>query len=195
MPTKTKNEASKIEISKIAIQLFKRDGYDNVSINAICQQVGISKTTFYYYFKSKEEIITDYLPSQDIAITDELPNILSLDTALEQYWALLSINLKMNAEIGRDLLGNVYISYLKNHSYYEPHFGKTYSISSKLLEKAQREGSVLNKEPVELLNEAVCYTVRGVCMSWAMNDVEFDLLEKCKSAVKRILIIAPGHEI
>lgn len=40
-----------------AWRLFNAKGYEHTAINDILQQVGIAKGTFYYYFKSKDEIL------------------------------------------------------------------------------------------------------------------------------------------
>ncbi len=45
------------EILKAAGELFKNQGYMNTTVEAIIQQVGIAKGTFYYYFESKEDIL------------------------------------------------------------------------------------------------------------------------------------------
>ena len=47
----------KTEILKAAGELFENQGYNNTTVEAIIQQVGIAKGTFYYYFKSKEDIL------------------------------------------------------------------------------------------------------------------------------------------
>ncbi len=50
-------EVRKKEILKTAGELFKNQGYVNTTVEAIIQKVGIAKGTFYYYFKSKEDIL------------------------------------------------------------------------------------------------------------------------------------------
>lgn len=45
------------EILSAAEELFKNQGYVNTTVEAIIQQVGVAKGTFYYYFKSKEDIL------------------------------------------------------------------------------------------------------------------------------------------
>ncbi|MTI81455.1 MAG: TetR/AcrR family transcriptional regulator [Firmicutes bacterium] len=45
------------EILAAAEDLFKIQGYVNTSVESIIQRAGIAKGTFYYYFKSKEEIL------------------------------------------------------------------------------------------------------------------------------------------
>lgn len=40
-----------------ALELFKQNGYASTSVQEIVDQVGVTKGAFYYYFKSKEEIL------------------------------------------------------------------------------------------------------------------------------------------
>ena len=51
-PKKKKNE-----ILDVAETLFITKGYSKTTINDILQSIGIAKGTFYYYFKSKEEVM------------------------------------------------------------------------------------------------------------------------------------------
>lgn len=54
--TKKYNER-KNEILDIAVKLFYTKGYEKCTVNDILKGVGIEKGTFYYYFKSKEEVL------------------------------------------------------------------------------------------------------------------------------------------
>ena len=47
----------KQELIKLAYGLFIKEGYDNVSVDEIITKANIAKGTFYYYFKSKEEML------------------------------------------------------------------------------------------------------------------------------------------
>lgn len=46
------------ELINFAIGEFGEKGYDNASLNNILKKAGISKGTFYYHFKNKEELYT-----------------------------------------------------------------------------------------------------------------------------------------
>ncbi len=45
------------EILDTAEELFAYQGYDNTSVQKILDKIGIAKGTFYYHFKSKEEVM------------------------------------------------------------------------------------------------------------------------------------------
>jgi AcrR family transcriptional regulator len=50
-------EERKKEIMDTAAQFFMAKGYEETSVNMIVEHLNIAKGTFYYYFKSKEEIL------------------------------------------------------------------------------------------------------------------------------------------
>ena len=50
-------EERRQEIVETAERLFHEVGYGNCSVERIIREIGVAKGTFYYYFKSKEEIL------------------------------------------------------------------------------------------------------------------------------------------
>ncbi len=53
----------KAEIFRIAFELFGVQGYQNTSIQNIVDVVGVSKATFFYYFKTKEDLLNELILS------------------------------------------------------------------------------------------------------------------------------------
>jgi AcrR family transcriptional regulator len=49
--------ALRAEIQRAALRLFARDGYDNVTTEAIAEEVGISPSTFFRHVPSKEHLL------------------------------------------------------------------------------------------------------------------------------------------
>ena len=48
---------TKERILEEAIKLFKEYGYDNVTLMQICDAAKITKRTFYYHYRAKEQLI------------------------------------------------------------------------------------------------------------------------------------------
>lgn len=75
-------EERKAEILDTAEMLFCTKGYSKTTINDILNEIGIAKGTFYYYFKSKEEVMdaiitriidNDIKMAKKIALNPEIP--------------------------------------------------------------------------------------------------------------------------
>lgn len=54
----------KAEILDTAEMLFQKNGYLGTAVSDIVRQVGVSQGTFYYYFKSKEDIMEEIIKRQ-----------------------------------------------------------------------------------------------------------------------------------
>lgn len=65
----------KAEILDTAEALFQEKGYLGTAVSDIVRQVGVSQGTFYYYFKSKEEIIEEIIKRQIEQVTNSINKI------------------------------------------------------------------------------------------------------------------------
>lgn len=52
-----KKRETSARIIKKGLQLFVKNGYEATTLDAIAEAAGISRRTFFYYFKSKEDIL------------------------------------------------------------------------------------------------------------------------------------------
>lgn len=92
-------EERRAEIVETADRLFREIGYAKCSVDQIIREIGVAKGTFYYYFKSKSDIlqaIVDRTLSQIVELADSVANDASL-TAMQKMEALLG-----NSHIGDD---------------------------------------------------------------------------------------------
>ena len=55
-----KKQETRQKIIKIAMYLFRKQGFDSTSMEQIADDVDISKATLYNYFPVKESIISEY---------------------------------------------------------------------------------------------------------------------------------------
>ena len=90
-------EERRAEIVETADRLFRQHGYAKCSVEMIIREIGVAKGTFYYYFKSKPDIleaIVDKTLSQIVETARGVANEPSL-TAMQKMEALLG-----NSHIG-----------------------------------------------------------------------------------------------
>lgn len=76
--TKDYDERKK-EILDTAERLFRKKGYEKCTINEILKEVGIAKGTFYYYFKSKEEVLNGIISRYTDIIISRADEVLSME--------------------------------------------------------------------------------------------------------------------
>lgn len=92
-------EERRAEIVETADRLFREHGYANCSVEMIIRKMGVAKGTFYYYFKSKPDIlqaIVDKTLGEIVELAETIADDDTL-TAMQKMEALLG-----NSHIGGD---------------------------------------------------------------------------------------------
>jgi len=69
----------KDEFLDTAQQLFLTKGYEQTSVETIIRKIGLSKGTFYYYFKSKEDLLDKLAYRMGKKILEEVKKIVEKD--------------------------------------------------------------------------------------------------------------------
>ena len=85
-------EERRLEIIQTAERLFREIGFTKCSVDMIIRDIGVAKGTFYYYFKSKNEIlgaIVDRALGQIVEMAEQVADDASLN-ALTKMQLLLS---------------------------------------------------------------------------------------------------------
>lgn len=87
----------KNEILDVAEKLFSIKGYEKCTINHILAEVGIAKGTFYYYFKSKEEVL-DSIINRVTKMVVERANSVAENPELTSVEKVLNVIFAMNVD-------------------------------------------------------------------------------------------------
>ncbi|AMO85828.1 HTH-type transcriptional repressor KstR2 [Solibacillus isronensis B3W22] len=93
-------------ILKESIDLFDKKGFSKTSIQDIIDTIGVTKGTFYYYFKSKQELLMDIhlnyikelLAEQEVIFNDEY---LSNKEKMNNLISLIIKNIKIHGKSAR----------------------------------------------------------------------------------------------
>lgn len=99
MPRHDPDQKTKQSILETAMRLFNENGLENVKIEDVVKEVGVTRGAFYHYFKSREELIAGVMYK---AFQDDNPYLLAYKqkelSALEKlrFAAKLSLRSHMN---------------------------------------------------------------------------------------------------
>lgn len=168
--TKSPDERKK-EIIEVASKLFNEKGYENTAVSDIVKTINIAQGTFYYYFKSKDEIIepiVEYIMNKSLAEVEEI--IKGEGTATEKISAIVTNRIRFVINSGRV----VRFVWNKNNNFMFEKF-KKYAIPKaaplfkRLVEQGEKEGIMSVEYPDE--------TIRLIIIT-ALDIVEQFLAEK-----------------
>ena len=101
----------KNEILDVAEKLFYSKGYEKCTVNDILKEVNIAKGTFYYYFKSKEEVLDAVVSRYTDIVINRTNEVLANDT-INPVEKLLGacMAMQINDKVSEDMLEELHKS-------------------------------------------------------------------------------------
>lgn len=180
--TKRKQQAmeTRKKILTCALDLFAQKGYDDVTMQEIARQAGVSVGSIYRYYKSKDEIAaqsTEPLDDLYSAFFDELMTSeqYAERTAIEKL-ELFYLYVQKTVSL-YDNLRSLYIYTLKNPESNmlvmadNRELYRTYHI---LLDACRKEGSMKEELSSEEALDLLLQSSRGIIVDWLIRNKEFD---------------------
>jgi AcrR family transcriptional regulator len=143
------HDERKNEFLDTAMHLFMQRGYDQTSINAIIEMVGVSKGAFYHYFKSKEELLdqlAERAAEQSLAGAEAILEDRSL-SAVDKLNTLFAQTNQFKAQNRELMMAIAQVFYsdanvLLRSRLSERSVERVAPIVAQILEQGQREGSM-----------------------------------------------------
>ena len=179
---------TKSDIIKKAIELFKAEGYNNVSINQLCNACGVTKGTFYYHFKAKDEIIFHYYENLSVNLIEMMPFIAKQASYKDKLWVLFEYWIDNSTRLGPSLLKAFMIADAeKGLKYFSPYSGylhgeikSSYDLQIELIKQGQIQGTIRTGIAPEKLMHTFLSAMIGIAFDWASNNGVYDRKEELK---------------
>lgn len=174
-------------IIKNAYTLFKEKGYKETTILDICEACSITKTTFYRYVNSKEDLLAYYFDDIDDDLIQLVVQIAQSNNHVDSLLSVFQIVIDRMQIFGQDLYAQLYISNLSgnNNSFDDNKLLKEVSIA--LIRKAQDMKQIQNMNDAEELYETCKIVCFGGGILWCLNqieDVETEILKTIKATLQ-----------
>jgi len=174
-----------------ACELFMQKGYNAVTVQEICNACNVTKPTFYYHLRSKEEIILNIYDPIVKNLTGHLLNALLADNYWEQLMVIFESLVQESVKFGIDVHRQLFISNL-NNDYGSFDFREELTrVAINLIEKAQQAGQIRNQSPADVLYQASAYAFLGYELTWSMKGDAFDGFKNIRSAMEQIYDVEP----
>lgn len=161
-------------------KLFREKGFGETTINDIINKANISKGSFYYYFRSKDDLLgtlSEILDGEYKRLESEEPaDMGSFDKLL---WLNYEVHAYMEKNIDYRLLAYLYSaqivkedfsSLLDRNRYY-------YRYVERLMEEGQKSGELTDRMPVSDMVKFFSMQERALVTEWCMNNGSFSLSE------------------
>lgn len=178
------------KIQTVALDLFDREGFENVSVEAIAQAVGCSVGNIYHYYRSKDELALQVTDHVDEAYR-ELETLYDADTTRPAVDKLLDfVGRTLRISVEDPVLYKAFIQALKH-----PQQGALrrsdkrdyYRILYKLVSLSRDEGAISRDCDVDEVVEYLVTIHRGVLLEWRIYEGEMPLEETGRTMARALL--------
>ena len=95
---------TKAGIAEKAVELFRSEGYEKVSVDMICKACNVTKGSFYHHFKSKYEVLQSFLTSSLSRHATLMADLLEENNPREQLLIAYSDFFQYPLILGPDLI-------------------------------------------------------------------------------------------
>ena len=171
------------KIVNTAWKLFYEEGFGETTINDIIREADISKGTFYYYFRSKDDLLStlsEILDREYQRLEGEEPEGMSCFDRL--IWLNYEVHSFMERTMDYRLLSYLYsaqivkesFSALLNRNRYY------YRYVERLMEEGRNSGELTDRMAVSEMVRYFSMCERALVTEWCMNNGSFSLGEFSK---------------
>lgn len=179
---------TKNRIYETAYELFKKYGFDNVSVDSIVEAAGVSKGTFYVHFESKSSLI--YSLSVDVVSSVDLDYksfVESLPTGTKASDMLILLTDKISNTIteviGYDLMKSTYEAQITRKIKIDESLKHTrvlYQVFNKIISIGIEQNEFNSTIPLEVITKQCIIAIRGLTYEWCIRYPDFDLQDEVK---------------
>ena len=179
--------STKIVLFDTAMDLFRRYGYDHVTIQQICRESNVTRNAFYYYFESKEALLSSYFENIPDFTQSLLANVPALPNDWEKLWYIFEAHLKLIESEGLSICRAFIKVSMDGNGAFLTRYDVSETVTIPLLRSCQSLGLVRNMmEPRHLIYLAT-RMIAGILLTWCYENGKFPLITESRDAFCALL--------
>jgi AcrR family transcriptional regulator len=186
-----KTMAIKQQIYDTAVSLFLKKGFKNVTVEEICSKLGFTKGTFYAHFRSKDQIIMQFISLDNMYFRSELlPKVSAMKPGINKLLAFGQLFTKHEEEFGKKLLKQSLLIRMENTNNIAeiyPDKREAFKILKELITEGQVAGEIRSDLSSDHIAIIIIYCMRGVEFSWCLPNTKINMEETGKELFEMLL--------
>ena len=185
----------KENIAKCAIELFKSEGYDSVSVNEICEKANVSRSVFYTMFKGKRGIL-DYVVSKPQQNDDEgFRRFADAENDFERIWQLFERFIFIALDFGPKLTSRLFIMQFESPQGIRDAVHALDDLFATLAKNCAKNGIIETEEPPELLSRIATDLIIHELYVWCSQNGNYSLRERARQYAEIAYHVKPQYRM
>ena len=185
----------KENIAKCAIELFKSEVCDSVSVNEICEKANVSRSVFYTMFKGKRGIL-DYVVSKPQKNDDEgFRRFADAENDFERIWQLFERFIFIALDFGPKLTSKLFIMQFESPQGIRDAIHALDDLFATLAKNCAKNGIIETEEPPELLSRIATDLIIHELYVWCSQNGNFSLRERARQYAEIAYHVKPQYRM
>ena len=185
----------KENIAKCAIELFKSEVCDSVSVNEICEKANVSRSVFYTMFKGKRGIL-DYVVSKPQKNDDEgFRRFADAENDFERIWQLFERFISIALDFGPKLTSRLFIMQFESPQGIRDAVHALDDLFATLAKNCAKNGIIETEEPPELLSRIATDLIIHELYVWCSQNGNFSLRERARQYAEIAYHVKPQYRM
>ena len=185
----------KENIAKCAIELFKSEVFDSVSVNEICEKANVSRSVFYTMFKGKRGIL-DYVVSKPQKNDDEeFRRFADAENDFERIWQLFERFIFITLDFGPKLTSRLFIMQFESPQGIRDAVHALDDLFATLAKNCAKNGIIETEEPPELLSRIATDLIIHELYVWCSQNGNFSLRERARQYAEIAYHVKPQYRM
>ncbi|ETA79480.1 TetR/AcrR family transcriptional regulator [Youngiibacter fragilis] len=175
-----KSENTRALLISTAKRLFREQGYESVGVREIAAAAGVTTGTFYYYFKTKYDILDAIYKHTDETFDEMFRKGFSAENIPGKIIEFFSTSMADLIESdGREFTRHRMLQ-MQIHSSRE---NSLYINVIELIKRGQAACEIDSSKSAEEINDFIFLVFRGVLYEWCVTDEPFGLHESLRKCI------------
>ena len=175
-------------IINTSYQLFMKNGYEETTVNDICKACSITKTTFYRYINSKEELLSYFFDDINDRIDELKRNAQTHQNYIQQIIDAFDLIIQHMLQFKQELYCQLYISNLKENKGTFNEIDDLKEIVIELISKGQESHEILNPASPQIIYNVLEHLCFGCGIQWCLHQID-DVQIEFINSLKAVLIL------
>lgn len=177
----TRKEQAKNTKKKLldtAITLFKKYGYEKVTIEQICKEADVTTGAFYHHLKSKAGVIIEgYAEFDEFIIQNSNLITISDKSGKEKIVNIIELLVEYVNQLGVKAITEVYKTQISEESsFFLKQERAMLKMIYEIIDIGQKTNEFTTTSRADVIANEIVIIARGIIYNWCQCDGEYDLL-------------------
>lgn len=185
----------KEEVAETAVSLFKRNGYNNVTVNEICKECGISRSVFYSSFNGKRSILEYMVEKPQHNDDASFMKFAHADNDFERIWQLFDRFIAIAYDFGPELTSTLFIMQFESPEGIRAAVHALDDLFATLATNCAKSGIIDSKEPPDLLSRIATDLICHELYVWSSQKGNFSLRARARQYAEIAYHVKPEYRM